>query len=141
MKRFCVVAAILLPGCVSDGPPSQPKLSETELICAGEFTVGTPEYSQCLALLKAQRASLDEIKQHEKKKEENEVISSDLAIQICNEMARQSIFKPIEKINYSRAIGGHRKSVSVDYKIKDESKIIQARCTMDGRKIVDIKVS
>ncbi|MEM9630849.1 MAG: hypothetical protein AAGA50_05970 [Pseudomonadota bacterium] len=141
MKRLSIITAIVLTGCVSDGPPSAPMPSEVERICAGEFTIGTPEYSQCLALLKAQRASLKEYEREERKKKEDEVISEDLAIQICNEMARKSIFKPIERIYYSRAIGGHRKSVSVDYKIKDDSKIIQARCTMDGRKIVDIKVS
>lgn len=141
MKRLSIITAIVLSGCVSDGPPSAPKPSKTELICAGEFTIGTPEYSQCLALLKAQRASLKEYEREEKKKKENEVISEDLAIQICNEMARQSIFKPIERIYHSRAIGGHRKKVSVDYKITDDTKIIQANCTMDGRKIVNITVS
>lgn len=139
MKRLCIVLTLTLSGCVSNGPPSPPKPSKVELICAGEFTVGTPEYSQCLALLKAQNASLKEYERHDKQEKE-EVISKDLAIQICNEMARQSIFKPIERIYWSNAIGGHRKSVSVDYKLEGDSRIIQARCKMDGRKIIDIKV-
>lgn len=140
MKRLSAIIAFVLAGCVSDGPPSAPKPSKSELICAGEFTIGTTEYLQCLALLKAQNASLEEYERKEKKKKDDEVISKDLAIQICNEMARQSIFIPIERIYWSNAIGGHRKSVNVDYKLKDESRITQARCTMDGRKIIDIKV-
>jgi len=102
-----------LAGCVSDTSVSEPKSAKAERICAGEFTAGTVEFSQCVALLKAQSESLADYKREEEKQKEEEVISADIAIQICNDFARKGIFKPIERISSSRAIGAHRKNVNI----------------------------
>ncbi|WP_298815773.1 hypothetical protein [uncultured Roseibium sp.] len=142
--KFWVFAVFVpfLAGCVSDTSVSETKSEKAERICAGEFTPGTVEFSQCVALLKAQSESLaDYKKEQEKQKEEEEVISADIAIQICNDFARKAIFKPIERISSSRALGSHRKNVDIDYRIKDESKVVKAYCKMRGREIVDFNLS
>lgn len=139
MKKLCLVSALVLSGCVADGPSSDPKPSRAQLICAEEFTIGTTEFSQCVALLKAQDASLRDYEKE--KKEENEVISKDLAAQICNEKARAGIFKPIERMYTPWVVGNHRKDVNLTYVLEGESKRYNVKCVMDGRKIIDMKVS
>lgn len=141
--KFCVFVILIsiLAGCVSDTSVSETKSEKAERICAGEFTPGTVEFSQCVALLKAQSESLADYKKEQEKQKEEEIINADVAIQICNDFARKGIFKPIERISSSRAIGAHRKNVDIDYRIKDESKVVTAYCNMHGREIVDFKLS